>query len=428
MNLFENAYDYIKEAVSHEPNYVKLMKWAISVHFNSGSSMNGDQETPMPSRIGYYFSTIRFQNWATNYEPDVGKFAPLALFYNCNCKTFVGKQEVAENRQFTIVYAVQDIEGLKEEIATNKTIAKCFRGPEPAPSFDKELPAELHRIAEEHVFYAKFFWRNDEQDAIVIGPERLANLGPIIKNSEFATGKVEVFRDRQARGKKNDFRHDTGLYTTISLDRRADFMRKIFGTCVNKPYIEITLPSEKEKGKTRVFHAAMNNYSDLTTVDDTRNNLLYIGVSPDDYGDAVRYKMAQEGFKEFDKWKEISLLTKSGKGVRKVGLGTSALKEAIRDIVFGISDSDGKKITKKSGEAAPRASGPATFACDSSSFARITQMANRMVAAYNNEHKASASVDVDNTDESVTITGMSAKALEQFTEILDKRGMKYSKM
>ena len=380
----------------------------------------------MPSRIGYYFSTIRFQNWATNYEPDVGKFAPLALFYNCNCKTFVGKQEVAENRQFTIVYGVQDIDGLKEEIATNKTIAKCFRGAEPAPTFDKELPGELHRIAEEHVFYAKFFWRNDEQDALVVGPERLANLGQIIKNSEFATGKIEVFRDRQARGKKNDFRHDTGLYTTISLERRADFMRKIYGTCVNKPYIEIKLPGEN--GKTRVFHAAMNNYSDLTTVDDTNNNLLYVGVSPDDYGDAVRYRMAQEGFKDFDSWKEISLLSSTGKGVRKVGLGTSALKEAIRDIVFGKSDPNGKKITKKPGAAAPSASGPATFACDSSSFARITQMANRMVSAYNSEHKATASVDVDNTDESVTITGMSAKALEQFTEILNKRGMTYSKM
>ena len=109
MNLFENAYDYISETVSHEPNYVKLAKWAISVHFNSGASVEGDQQTPMPSRIGYYFSTIRFKNWVANYEPEVGKFAPLALFYDCNYKTFVGKQEVEDNRKFTIVYAVGDI-------------------------------------------------------------------------------------------------------------------------------------------------------------------------------------------------------------------------------------------------------------------------------------------------------------------------------
>ena len=51
-----------------------------------------------------------------------------------------------------------------------------------------------------------------------------------------------------------------------------------------------------------------------------------------------------------------------------------------------------------------------------------------MVAAYNSEHKTTAVADVNNDNESITLSGLSAKALEQFTEILDKRGMKYSKM
>jgi hypothetical protein len=163
-------------------------------------------------------------------------------------------------------------------------------------------------------------------------------------------------------------------------------------------------------------------------VEDPNTSRLYIGVSPDTYGTAIRYKMEQEGFCSADDWKEVSLMNSAGTGVKKVGIGTTALKETLKGMISGDLTDSGRKVAKKNGEAAPRAIGPVTFACDSASFARITQMANRMVAAYNSEHKAAASVDVDNSDESVTITGMSAKALEQFTEILNKRGMKYSKM
>ena len=424
MNLFENAYDYISETVSHEPNYVKLAKWAISVHFNSGASVDGDQQTPMPSRIGYYFSTIRFKNWVSNYEPEVGKFAPLALFYDCNYKTYVGKQEVEDNRKFTIVYAVGDLEGLKDEIKENPVIAKCFKGDEPALTFDRDLPGELHRIAEEHVFYAKFYWKNDEQDSLIIGQSRLPNLGSIIKNSEFATGKSEVFRDRQARGKKNDFRYSSGLYTVLPLSQKREFFTKISYLYANAPYLEVKVKDDTAKDGFRTIHGPRTGYSQITNVDDPDTNKLYIGVSPDTYGTAIRYKMEQEGFCNFDDWKEVSLMNKSGTGVRKVCLGTSPLKEAIKEIAFGKSDSN----TTKSGKAAPRAAGPVTFACDSASFARITQMANRMVAAYNSEHKTTAVANVNNNNESITLSGLSAKALEQFTEILNKRGMKYSKM
>lgn len=428
MNLFENAYDYISETVSHEPNYVKLAKWAISVHFNSGASVEGDQQTPMPSRIGYYFSTIRFKNWVANYEPEVGKFAPLALFYDCNYKTFVGKQEVEDNRKFTIVYAVGDIDGLKDEIRENPVIAKCFAGDEPAPTFNKELPAELHRIAEEHVFYAKFYWKNDEQDALIIGQSRLHNLGSIIKNSEFATGKTEIFRDRQARGKKNDFRHDTGLYTTLPLSQKREFLTKISYPFANAPYVEVKVKDDEAKDGFRTIHGPRTGYSEVTMVEDPNTSRLYIGVSPDTYGTAIRYKMEQEGFCSADDWKEVSLMNSAGTGVKKVGIGTTALKETLKGMISGDLSDSGRKVAKKNGEAAPRATGPVTFACDSASFARITQMANRMVAAYNSEHKTTAVADVNSDNESITLSGLSAKALEQFTEILDKRGMKYSKM
>lgn len=430
MILFENAYDYISETVSHEPNYVKLAKWAISVHFNSGASVDGDQQTAMPSRIGYYFSTIRFKNWVTNYEPQIGKFAPLALFYDCNYKTFVGKQEVEDNRKFTIVYAVQDIDGLKDEIANNKTIAKCFKGDEPALTFDKDLPAELHRIAEEHVFYAKFYWKNDEQDALIVGPSRIQNLGEIIKNSEFATGKIEVFRDRQSRGKKNDFRHDTGLYMTIPLDQKREFLTKISYPFANAPYVEAREKIKNARGEDdyRVLaHGARTAYSELTMVEDPTTNKLYIGVSPDEYGTAVRYKIAQAKLNDFDDWKEVSLMNSAGTGVKKVGFGTTALKETLKGMISGDLTDSGKKVSKRGGDT-PRATGPVTLACDSASFARISQLTNRMVAAYNNEHKTTASAEINDTDESVTISGMSAKAIEQLTTVLDKRGFKYSKM
>ena len=135
--------------------------------------------------------------------------------------------------------------------------------------------------------------------------------------------------------------------------------------------------------------------------------------------------MAEEDLAKKDAWTEVSLLNSSGKSVRKDLWGSSALNQVLREIVNGTATGNGKKPR---GESSPRLAKETTLACDSGSFERIAQMANRIISMYNAEHKTTATVDADDAAESLTITGLSQKALDTLISTLDKRGFKYTKM
>ena len=436
MNLFEQAYEYINEVTSHEQNHIKLIKWAISVHFNSAAGEGGGEDdegneieqSTMPSRIGYYFSTIRYNNYVVNYEPKiVGKFAPLALFYTCNCKSLVGKQKVEDKRQFTIVYAIGDVAGLKDEIKHNPTIRKCFEKDEPAPNFfDPSFKSEMHRIAEEYVLYAKFYWKNDDSDALIVWQKDLPNLGNIIGKSNFAVAGSPKFRNKQMRAAGNDFRHKTGFYAALPMSKWNSFI-KLDHKYNDVPYIEVKVQDDSPAGSHVLIHGAKTRYSQITSIKDPNNDRFFVGVSPDEFGDAFRYKMAEENIAEDSDWKEISLLNSAGTKVRRDLWGSSALKQALQDIVDGKMTSSGKKINNN-GESSPCLAKETTLACDSASFERIAQMTNRIINMYNAEHKTTANVEANAEAESLTITGLSQKALDLLTSTLDKRGFKYTKM
>ena len=89
-------------------------------------------------------------------------------------------------------------------------------------------------------------------------------------------------------------------------------------------------------------------------------------------------------------------------------------------------EKEDKPAKTKSGS--PRAAKATTLACDSASFERIAQIASRLITSYNMDHANAANVDANDSNESITITGMNQKALDQLTAILDKRGLKYSKI
>ena len=52
------AYDYLMESKS-DPDYLKVMKWAVSYEYNSPKP--NEDGTPQPSHIGNYFSNILFK-------------------------------------------------------------------------------------------------------------------------------------------------------------------------------------------------------------------------------------------------------------------------------------------------------------------------------------------------------------------------------
>lgn len=410
MNLFEQAYEYINEVSSHEQNYIKLIKWAISVHFNSAAGEGEDNEyTTIPSRIGYYFSTIRYKDYMVNYEPkNGGKFAPLALFYNCNYKTLVGKQQVEDKRQFTIMYAIGDVSGLKDEIKNNPTIRKCFEKDEPTPNFfDQKFKSEMHRIAEEYVLYVKFFWKNDDTDALIVWQKDLPNLGNIIKNSDFATGKTAKFRNKTPGVRQINNGPRSALYITIPLDKKREFLTKIIYPITNYGITHKPIP---------------------TIYDDVKHNKMYIGITPNEFNNKLRQQIEEEGFANANSWTEISLMNASGKSLRHDTWGCSALKQVLIEIANGTLNSSGRKINSRGEDSTPRLAKDTTIACDSASFERIAQMADRVVNMYNADHKTTANVEANDEAESLTITGLSQKALDTFISTLDKRGFKYTKM
>lgn len=411
MNLFEQAYEYINEVASHEQNHIKLIKWAISVHFNSAAGEGEENErVTIPSRIGYYFSTIRYKDYVINYEPKItGKFAQLALFYTCNYNRIVGtKQQTVDKRQFTIVYAIGDVVGLKDEIKHNPTIRKCFEKDDPAPNFfDPKFKSEMHRIAEEYVLYAKFYWKNDDADALIVWQKDLPNLGEIIKKSDFAVASSPNFRNKTPGVRQIDNGPRSALYITIPLDKKREFLSKIV-------YSNMTY--------------GINHRPIPTTYDDVEHNKLYIAVTKNDYFDKLRQKIEEEGFAKADSWTEISLMNASGKTVRKDLWGCSAIKQVLMGMANGTLGSTGRKPNSRGEESTPRLAKETTLACDSASFERIAQMASRIVNMYNADHKTNANVEANDEAESLTITGLSQKALDTLISALDKRGFKYTKM
>jgi hypothetical protein len=193
------------------------------------------------------------------------------------------------------------------------------------------------------------------------------------------------------------------------------------------PYIEVKVQDDSPAGSHVLIHGAKTRYSQITSIKDPNNDRFFVGVSPDEFGDAFRYKMAEENIAEDSDWKEISLLNSAGTKVRRDLWGSSALKQALQDIVDGKMTSSGKKINNN-GESSPRLAKETTLACDSASFERIAQMTNRIINMYNAEHKTTANVEANAEAESLTITGLSQKALDLLTSTLDKRGFKYTKM
>lgn len=98
----DEAYDNIMEAMTYEPDWVKVMKWAISIHFNSARTNDGNL---IPSHIGNYFSSIRFKNWSTNNNGVQGQRpTQLTLFYEGRLKSEIarGSTTITDIRPFTI--------------------------------------------------------------------------------------------------------------------------------------------------------------------------------------------------------------------------------------------------------------------------------------------------------------------------------------
>ena len=400
-HIDDEAYDFINEALSHEPDYIKIMKWAISIHFNSPKpDANGN---PQASHIGNYFSTVRFKDWKYDYEPKDGRPTQFALFYEGSLKSTLvhGSTTVEDRKNYTIVYALDGISEIKTTIKADKELMKCLESGHPS----KDAAPALHGLAEEFVRYAQFYIPGEEIPELTVKYSQLANLGQVLVNSPLLPKGIKRTGEKGSRSSGGWIGPSTGYIYTINADKVRAFnaLKGPSGNLI-KPLTEID-----KDGKEREVHKPGG--ADTYTRKDENGNWICGIATGNSYAKLYVQRLKDEGI--IDSYKQGSLLNSTG-------------ERTITGGIRSVMEKEDKPAKTKSGS--PRAAKATTLACDSGSFERIAQIASRLITSYNMDHANAANVDANDSNESITITGMNQKALDQLTAILDKRGLKYSKI
>jgi len=415
ITLADEAYDFINEAGRNEPDYVKVMKWAVSIHFNSAKTNEGEI---IPSHIGNYFSTVRFKDWASHYEPKEGRPAQLALFYQANIKHLMahGSTTVTDTRPFTVVYAIDGINDIKSFIKGDKDIQKSLVSGQPLET----AAASLHELAEEYVRYAKVYWKNDETDAVIVPQTKLDMFGEILKNSELYPSDVKRTGEKNTRSAGGYLGPATGYVYIVPADkvRELNAIRKTDGSnTFKKPLTTLDADGNPKEvfspGNTDTFARKQSDGNWLCGIS-THN----------DYAKLYVQRLQDEGI--IDGFKQVNLLGKKG----------NPIQGGIRSIIEDpdkLAAASGEKVTKtrKSGETMAAAGGSTsvTIASDAKDFERIKKLTDMAVKAYLLSHpKADTTVDADDELQTVKIAGMSPGAIDQHIAFLKKKNLEFTQM
>lgn len=405
MKLFEEAYDFLSEASRNEPNYVKIMKWAISIHFNSPKP--DADGTPQTSHIGNWFDTVRFKDWLSDFEPNEGRPVQLAITYDAALKGTVlhGSSKVDTRTTYTVIYGIDGIPEIKQAIKTDPDLQKSLEKDQPT----KDAAASLHELAETYVRYAQFYFGNKlDTPELTVPQTRLPMLGVILQNSELLPKSIRRTGEKGEKKTAGYTGPSVGYIYTVPADRQR-LMNAQFNLLgeLRKQLTEIG-PDGKERTVYKPGGADEYSYRD-------ENGDRVCGIATNgSYGRLFVQRLQDEGI--IDGFKQVSLLNNKG----EVGRG------GIRRVM------DKKPDNAAAGSGRKASTGPKaaaiTFACDSAAFADMTRLANRMVTGYNAQNNGNASVTSDNDAESITVNGLNKKTIDQLVTIFDRRGFKYSKM
>ena len=405
----DEAFDNIMEAMSHEPNWVKVMKWAVSIHFNSPHTDDGQL---IPSHIGNYFSTIRFKNWSTNNNPAQGQRpTQLALYYEGRLKSEIvhGSTTITDVRPFTIMYAIDGKDEINSVIKDNKAFLKALETG--TPNFSKMAP-ELHDLAQNCVRYAMVYWKNDAHDALIVKGSQLERFGEILKDSNLAP--TSVLRDGSKKGGvgSGKYINPQGYVFTVPADK-VKVARDFISQCNWYGGVETEVTDENgHTSKKKIGWGTSTEFPTKTLEDGS----MLCGVSShNEFANVVINKLLDMGVIENDKVDKVSLLTDGGR--QKAG-GMNA-------VINKIANGDSPDAASSGSSKKP----PVTLAFDSDSFGIGAKLTNAMVRkATLANSRSTADISIDDDAESVTITGMAEKDVAKIIAFLDAKGIKYSKM
>lgn len=405
----DEAYDNIMEAMTYEPDWVKVMKWAISIHFNSARTNDGNL---IPSHIGNYFSSIRFKNWSTNNNGVQGQRpTQLTLFYEGRLKSEIarGSTTITDIRPFTIVYAIDGKDEINMTIKTDEDLMKCLETG--TPNF--KIVKTLHDLAQNYVRYAMVYWKNEAYDALVVKGTQLEQFGEILKNSDLAP--TSVLRNGSKKGGKGTpgYIQPQGYVFTVPADKVKE-ARAFISKCNWYGGVETEVTDENGYTNTKKIGWGTSTEFQTKTLED---GSMLCGISShNEFATVMVDKLKNMGVIENDKVDTVSLLTPNGN--QKSG-GVTAVLDKIANgesLATAAASSSGKKV-------------PVTLAFDSASFGIGAKLINAMVRkATLTNSRSNADIAIDDESESVTITGMSEKDIAKITTFLDAKGIKYSKM
>ena len=392
------AYDYLMESKS-DPDYLKVMKWAVSYEYNSPKP--NEDGTPQPSHIGNYFSNILFKG-ASFGEKD----CQCVLIYTGKIKSDMkyGSTKVTDLRTVTIEYHINGLEEIKYICKSEEPIIKALARNCPPGNNGAAI---LHDIARECVRNVVMYPENDKHDKYTF--HNLATLGdqlvkcPLLPNSIKRTGERNV-------GGQGGYKIEgkTTAFTCIVPPEKRRAFEAAYGEA-NRQGINVPRTKANSNEQYVTLRWAEHNKWTANRTEDENGNLIFTVATIGEFAEAFMKDLVRRGVIEDYTFKQVDI---SKRGEILINGNT----------------------TKKSAGSASKGSkeGPstsATLAFDADSFDRGAKLSNALVKRYMSSHpKGNATLDVNQDVQSVTFNGMSKGAIDDAIAFLKSKSLTFSKM
>ena len=324
----------------------------------------------------------------------------------------VGSSQKPDIREYTIVYAIDNVDFVKDMIKEETSFQKYIETG--VPNLNK-MAGALHEVAKECVRYAKIYWKNEDHDALTVSQVKLNQFGDIIKNSPYGPGIMI----RRATGGEPVSDVEPAEYTskiktfTVPADKVKDYIK--FRWQVNdRGGVDY---ETTEGGETITKRVGEGSNTDIQTIKKPNGDLI-VGI----YGTAEFTKAF------FSQCEKLGLVTDPGTisvTTKKAGRSWDFVRKAMQD-KFG---DDG--MNKKTGSANISKSKPSgktvsvTITFEPDSYTRGSKLADAYVKLYNSTHKNPANIDSDNGT-NINIMGIDQATVDKMTDKFTAKGIKFN--
>ena len=419
---FKHAFNHIDEARldevgRNEPNVIKILKIAMQVCFNSARAdeLGGQQS----AHIGYYFDGVRFKDWQKNYTPNVGRPTEYALFYTARTKANIahGASTIKDIREYTIAYAIDNSEFVKAMIEEEPSLRKYLETG--VPNLNKMAEA-LHEIADECVRYAKVYWKNEVNDALIVPQTKLPFFGDILKSSPYGPGQ-KIRRLTGTDEPVEPSEYNAGILTYKVLPKNIKDYYKFRNKVMDMQAVEY--PGVNEFGEKVMHRIGRGTSTDEHIIRCADGSIIGGIYGPGKYPQTFVDELKRNGL--IDKVDTLSIPT-SQAGFR-AGFVRKEMEKA-----FGASG-EGPKKRPSTGSThtstAKDAGGVnATIAFKDDSFTRGSKMTNAFVIQYNGNHRSKAEIDIDDQNQSAEITNIDQATLDKISSRLKDKDIEFDIM